>query len=121
MQALNIFWRDDGWDGPFIDRLGQLSQRSAIEAGGSWIVEQCGDQFLAGGFMALQVKAGVYDGPELGFIVGFVTFTPAFIATVISLILVGPKHCKLAWISLCVYPATFVMAILAAIIDGALK
>jgi hypothetical protein len=71
--------------------------------------------------MIMQVETGLYDDPSLGILVGLVTFPPALMATIISLLLVGPRHCKLAWISLSVYPATFALGILAAIIDSAIK
>lgn len=33
----------------------------------------------------------------------FFTFPPAVVCTVLSLLLVGPRKCKLAWISLCLF------------------
>jgi hypothetical protein len=63
----------------------------------------------------LQAVAGVYDGPILILIVLFFTLPPAIICTVISLILVGPRRCKVAWISLCVFGLPFVVAMGAAL------
>jgi hypothetical protein len=59
-----------------------------------------------------QAVAGVYDGPPILFWgVLFFTLPSAIICTVISLILVEPRGCKLAWISLCVFPLSIVVLI----------
>jgi hypothetical protein len=62
-------------------------------------------------FVLWQEVAGVYDGPILLLLVFLCTLPPAILCTVISLALVGPKHCKLAWISLCMFALLFVVAI----------
>jgi hypothetical protein len=67
--------------------------------------------FLSFAFVCLQVAGGVYDGPILMFAVLFFTFPPSIVCTIISLILVGPRRCKLAWISLCTFALPFVIAI----------
>jgi hypothetical protein len=68
--------------------------------------------YLSFGFVTLQAIGGVYDGPILVFIVLFLTLPPAIICTIISLILVGPRWCKLAWISLCSYPLFFIVLLI---------
>ena len=68
-------------------------------------------------FILYQAVSGFYDGPGLGFIVLLFTFAPACVATLISLMLVGPHHCKLAWVSLCIYPLSFGLALITTIID----
>jgi hypothetical protein len=67
--------------------------------------------FLSFVFVFLQVAGGVYDGPILIFVVLFLTGPPAIVCTIISLILVGPRRCKLAWISLCSFVVPFVLCI----------
>jgi hypothetical protein len=67
--------------------------------------------FLSFVFVFLQAVTGVYDGPILMFAVLFLTLPQAIICTIISLILVGPRRCKLAWISLCTFALPFVIAI----------
>jgi hypothetical protein len=67
--------------------------------------------FLSFVFVFLQAVTGVYDGPILIFIVLFLTLPPAIVCTIISLILVGPRRCKLAWISLCAFVVPFVLCV----------
>ncbi|SRR5712692_6838736 len=67
--------------------------------------------FLSFEFVMWQAVAGVYDGPIGSMVVLFFTLPPAVICTVISLILVGPRRCKFAWVSLCVFALPFVVAI----------
>jgi hypothetical protein len=67
--------------------------------------------FLSFVFVFLQVASGVYDGPILMFAVLFFTLPPAIVCIIISLILVGPRRCKLAWISLCTFAVPFVLCI----------
>jgi hypothetical protein len=71
--------------------------------------------YLTFAFVMWQAIAGVYDGPILVFVALFFTAPPAIICTVISLMLVGPQRCKLAWISLCMYPAFFILLLIVAI------
>jgi hypothetical protein len=61
------------------------------------------------GFVTAQCVAGVYNGPELGVGILVLTFPPTLLCTIIALFLVGPRRCKLAWISLCVYIAPIVI------------
>jgi hypothetical protein len=59
-----------------------------------------------------QAVAGVYDGPPIVFwVVLFFTLPTAIICTVISLVLVGPRRGRLAWVSLCVFALPFLVAI----------
>lgn len=67
--------------------------------------------FLSFVFVFLQAVTKVYDGPILMFVVLFFTLPPAIVCTIISLILVGPRRCKLAWISLCSFAVPFVLCI----------
>jgi len=50
--------------------------------------------------MMLQHAGGAYDGPLLGALVLILTFPVSFICTLIALGKVGPRRCKLAWLSL---------------------
>lgn len=64
------------------------------------VVMLCASAYwLALGFMAAQMRTGVYGGPELGVAVAVLTFPPALVCTVICLILAGWRRSKLAWIS----------------------
>lgn len=56
--------------------------------------------WLGHGFVAAQINAGVYGGPEGLILITFVTFPPALLCTVIAGNLVGWRRCKLACISL---------------------
>jgi hypothetical protein len=67
--------------------------------------------FLSFLFVMWQAVAGVYDGAILLFVVLFLTLPPAILCTVVSLILVGPRQCKLAWVSLCMFVLPFLIAI----------
>jgi putative exporter of polyketide antibiotics len=58
-------------------------------------------------FVAAQVVAVAYDNPLLLFIVTALTFPPAIVFTSIAMLLVGPRHCKLAWISLSFFAIPF--------------
>jgi hypothetical protein len=71
--------------------------------------------YLSYGFVTWQVVAGVYDSPILLLATLLFTAVPAIICTVISLILVGPQRCKLAWISLCMYPLFFILMFILAL------
>jgi hypothetical protein len=71
--------------------------------------------YLSFGFVMLQWAGGAYAGAALPFIVLVFTLPPAIICTIISLFLVGPRRCKLAWISLCLYPLFFTFAFIVAI------
>jgi hypothetical protein len=51
-------------------------------------------------FVTAQVYAGVYGGPELLIVGTILTLPPAAICTIVAMILVGPRRCKTAWISL---------------------
>jgi hypothetical protein len=66
---------------------------------------------LSFGLVIWQAVAGVYPGAGFVFIVLLITLPPAILCTVISLILVGPRRCKLAWISLCTFALPFAIAI----------
>ncbi len=59
--------------------------------------------WLGYAFVTAQIYAGVYGGPELLIAVTFVTLPPALLCTVVALILVGWRRCKLAWISLSLF------------------
>jgi len=69
----------------------------------------------------LQGVAGVCHGPVLFFIVLVFTLPPAIICTVMTLILVGPRRGKLAWLSLCVFALPFLVAIGRALFAAATK
>jgi hypothetical protein len=71
--------------------------------------------YLSFGFVMLQWAGGAYAGAALPFIILVLTFPPAIIRTIISLFLVGPRRCKLAWISWCLYPLFFIFALIVAI------
>ena len=68
-------------------------------------------------FIIYQAVAGFYDGPALGVVVLIFTFAPACVATLVSLMLVGSRHSKLAWVSLCIYPLSFIAALITTIAD----
>lgn len=61
------------------------------------------------GFFLLQVFTGVCEGGELIFIGIPLTAVPVYILTIGALLLAGPKHCKLAWISAIVYLTPFIV------------
>lgn len=67
-----------------------------------------GVYWLAYAFVAAQVYAGVYGGPELLIAATILTLVPALICTSIALILVGPRRCKLAWLSLSSFALPYV-------------
>jgi hypothetical protein len=58
-------------------------------------------------FVAAQVFAGVYDNPLLLIIITAFTLPPAIVCTGIAMLLVGPRYCKLAWISLSLFVIPF--------------
>ena len=85
------------------------SRRFAVAALGV-ITLLCGVLlYLSFAFVTWQAVTGIYAGPFIVFYVLFLTAPLAIICTVISLILAGPRHCKLAWISLCLYPLFFII------------
>lgn len=54
-------------------------------------------------------------------IIGFalaVTLPPAILCTALSLAFVGPRRCKLAWISLCTFALPFIIAMLLGFLRG---
>ncbi len=67
--------------------------------------------FLSFVLVIWQMLACVYDGPIGSIVIVTFTLPTAIICTVISLILVGPRGCKLAWISLCVFPLSIIILI----------
>jgi hypothetical protein len=69
---------------------------------------------LALAFNCLQASAGVYDGPLLTILAAFFTFPIALLCTIVSMVLVGPRNCKLAWLSLSGYTLPIILAIIAA-------
>ena len=50
-------------------------------------------------FVFLQIMTGVYEGGELVFAGIFLTAPPVLLSTVLALLFVGPRRCKVAWIS----------------------
>lgn len=62
------------------------------------------------GFFLLQVFGGVSEGGELIFIGMLLTAPPVCILTIGALLLAGPKHSKLAWISAIAYTTPFMMS-----------
>jgi len=62
-----------------------------------------------------QSIGGVYEGPILVFVALFFTLPPAIFFTAVALFLVGPRRCKLAWISLCSYPLFFIVLLIVAL------
>jgi hypothetical protein len=71
--------------------------------------------YLSFAFVMWQSIAGVYDGPILVFVALFFTLPPSIVCTVIALFLVGPRRCKLAWMSLCSYPLFFILVLIVAL------
>jgi hypothetical protein len=69
---------------------------------------------LALAFNCLQASAGVYDGPLLTIIAGFLTFPVALLCTIASMALVGARNCRLAWLSLSGYTLPIILAIIVA-------
>jgi hypothetical protein len=67
------------------------------------------------GFFLLQVFTGVCEGGELIFIGLFLTALPVCLLTLGALLLVGPKYCKLAWISAIAYAAPFIICLFTAL------
>src|ERR1022692_3107006 len=59
--------------------------------------------YLTCGFVVCHVVPDVDDGPLLFFAVFLFSATPAILSTLVALALVGPGHCKLAWVSLSMY------------------
>jgi len=51
-------------------------------------------------FVAAQIHAGVYGGPELLIVITVLTLPPATLCTIVAMILVGARRCKTAWVSL---------------------
>src|SRR5262245_50117910 len=50
-------------------------------------------------FVFLQMMTGVYEGGELVFVGIFLTAPPVLLSTVLAIFFVGPRRCKVAWIS----------------------
>jgi hypothetical protein len=75
--------------------------------------------WLVYAFVTAQVFAGVYDGPVLLIIATIITFPPALLCTVITMILVGWRRCKLAWISLSSFAWPYVALLVYMIWTGA--
>jgi glucan phosphoethanolaminetransferase (alkaline phosphatase superfamily) len=69
---------------------------------------------LAVAFNCWQASAGVYNGPLLALVAALFTFPVALLCTLVSVVLVGARHCKLAWLSLSSYSLPIVLAIVAA-------
>jgi len=69
-------------------------------------------------FITAQVYAGVYGGPELGIAATILMLPPAVLCTVISLILVGWRRCKLALISLSSFAWPYVGLLIYALWTG---
>src|SRR6267142_930099 len=67
---------------------------------------------LSMAFMTAQAVGGVYDGPILGLAVFVLTLPIAIICTSFALYLVGPRQCKLAWISFCVVYSPLILCAL---------
>ena len=67
--------------------------------------------------IVMQSVAGVYESPVLGVGVLVVTFPPALLCTIVALVLVGPRRCKLAWISFCIYVLPLVFTLGAMFVD----
>ena len=72
---------------------------------------------LTFGLIVAQSVAGVYESPVLGIAILVLTFPPALLCTIIAMLLVGPRRCKLAWISLCIYIAPLVISFGAIFVD----
>ena len=62
------------------------------------------------GLVILQIIGRVYEGGELVFAGIIITAPPVFIFTTIALLLVGPKRCKIAWISALLYFSPVIIA-----------
>jgi hypothetical protein len=76
----------------------------------------CAAVFLmAVAFSCWQAGAGVYDGPLLAIVAAFFTFPLALLCTIISVVLIGARNCKLAWLSLSGYTVPIILAIIAAV------
>ena len=71
--------------------------------------------YLSYGFVMWHGVPEVDAGPLIVFLVWMFTATPAIICTLVSLALVCPQRCKLAWISLCMYPLFFILVLIIAI------
>ena len=71
--------------------------------------------YLSIAFVTLQAIGGVYDGPILALVALFFSLPTAIVCTVIALVLVGHRECKIALISLCSYPLFFILALIMAI------
>jgi uncharacterized membrane protein (DUF485 family) len=69
-------------------------------------------------FITAQIHAGVYGGPELGIAATILMLPPAAICTIIALILVGWRRCKLAWISLSSFAWPYVALLIYALWTG---
>jgi hypothetical protein len=63
-------------------------------------------------FVILQMIGGVYEGGELVFVGVFLTAPPVFICSILAMILVGPKRCKMAWLSALLWLAPWVVSII---------
>jgi len=66
--------------------------------------------WIALAFMTAQLYAGVYEGPELGVVVLFLTLPIAVICTVSAMLLAGSNYSKLAWVSFSLYTLPLKMA-----------
>lgn len=69
-------------------------------------------------FVMLQIIGQVYEGGELVFAGIFLTAPPVFICTIGALLLVGPKRCKLAWMSALFYFSPVIVALILAAIGA---
>lgn len=65
-------------------------------------------------FVILQIVGGVYEGGELIFAGLFLTAPPVALGTLGALVLVGPKQCKVAWISALLYCSPFIFGVVIA-------
>jgi len=72
-------------------------------------------------FMIAQSVAGVYDSPILGVAVLMFTLPPAIICTLIAVILVGFRRCRLAWISLSTFVLPFALTLIAILWESVSK
>jgi hypothetical protein len=83
----------------------QVSLRRQIIASGlGFITLLCATLvYLTCGFVVCHGVPDVDDGPLLVFAVFLFSATPAILSTLVALALVGPGHCKLAWVSLSMY------------------
>lgn len=67
---------------------------------------------LVCGFVLLQIFGRVFEGGELVFAALFLTAPPVVIFTALALWLVGPRRCRLAWISAVLYVSPIAISII---------